>query len=227
MDNISANPQQHESGDSYLAVLSKQIWVDLYEGMQIRERPLMELCKEIVKCFSKGREPQWPKEFKVLMERVDDYWRYELNTDGIERECSHARLYQIISLVKIYEMVIQRGPVLNKDAVQYSSRRDLLRAISDYPGITHKKLSELLDKTPSGLTNFVTTLEKAGYLSTQKVGAKKYYHLSSTGDELLELINNMKQSERDREEREETVEADQMENAENSNKQKNYIYINY
>ena len=184
-DNLISKGISLKSADGFFASLCTQIDKDMSEGRQILERPILELCKCIVKYLSNGGTLQLPAEFRMMAERVDNYWRYETKKGDIEREFSYSRVYQLADLVRIWEGEEQRDVAISLEAWRYSNNLSLLRTIYRSPGLTHKALSEYMQCSPSRLSQIIPPLVDNDYLLAQRIGSKKYYHLSGKGERLL------------------------------------------
>ena len=177
-----------KTSDKYFASLCIQIDLDMSEGRPILERQIHELSRWITKSLSNSGAMSLPEEFCILVERVDNYWRYETKTKDLERELSYARIYQLVSLVRIWENEKQQDVIVDMEVELYKNNVILLRIIYQSPGVTHKALSECLKCTPCRLSQVIPPLVDNGYLLVQRIGSKKYYHLSGKGERLLTYI---------------------------------------
>jgi predicted transcriptional regulator len=179
------------SDDELFIMLSNQIREDLSKGRPIQERPLLELATRVFEYITDGDGKQLPEEFYALTERVDDYWHYENNTDN-ECEFSYARLYQMISTVKIWEHERAWKKKLNEDICrsQYMKYFELLQIVNEHSGIVHEALVELLSSA-SGLAEDARLLEKEGFLHIRNIGRKKYYHMSRDGERLFKRLEQI------------------------------------
>lgn len=154
----------------------------------IQERTLLDFNKMVIWTI-KNNITELPNSFDELTGHVSDYWHYELNEESnSERKYSYIRLYQMVNTINTFyaERNLQDKALLALE--QNSQNIVAIRLIQQSPGITHKRLREILDIPSSTLRDQLDALEKGGFLSGRRSGDERYYMLTNAGDVLYQTL---------------------------------------
>ena len=127
--------------------------------------------------------------FQNLSRRMSDYWHYGLmHETNPDRGYSYVRLYQMITMIQTYYADCELDHRIHGALENNRSNADLIAQIRHAPGITHRKLCEVLAATSDDLQRKLRTLEKEGYVTGQRFGEERFYVLSNAGDTLYDYL---------------------------------------
>lgn len=155
----------------------------------VPERTLLDFSRMTCQLIYDGLSDGIPAGFTELTEAVEEYWHYIAHKDkNVERRFSYIRLYQITSMVRIFERERQQEQLIFDLTEKNRKHSYLLRCIHDSPGITHKELSKKLSISPSMLSHRTDQLEAQGILDNRRIGKCKYYSLSNLGLSLYKRL---------------------------------------
>jgi len=196
-DQVLRKEQNLLSSDKKNEELSKicdALCETLEASRQVQNRVLLDFSRLTSMLIYDGLYDGIPEKYEALAEEIDDYWRYDAASDTDRERClSYARLYQITSMVRIFERERQHAKTLSDLAERNRNNYELLKLINTKPNITYKEICVELCLPSSTLSHRMTQLESQGLLDSRRLGKNKFYSLSFSGMNLFRYLDEMDQ----------------------------------
>lgn len=124
-----------------------------------------------------------------LSRRISDYWHFEVNNDtNLNRKHSYIRLYQVVSLFQIFCQEQEREKKACIALRENGQNMGPIISVQRFPGITHRKLRELLQLSTEELQTQLEPLKKEGFLIGHRSGEDQFYMLTNDGEALYNQL---------------------------------------
>lgn len=139
-----------------------------------------------------------PNVLDGLYGSISDYWHFEANSDtNFKRKHSYIRLYQMLALLQNFAVEQEQNQKALSVLEKNIQNMGIISFLHSYPGITHRKLREILDLSSEELQVQLDSLKKGGFLTNRRSGEEQYYMLTNAGEALygqLHLQERKKQT---------------------------------
>ena len=176
--------------DELLSNMCVALSETLAASKHVQDRVLLDFSRLTSKLIYDGLYDGIPEKYAALAEEIDDYWRYDAAGDEDRERClSYTRLYQITSMIRIFERERRHIRVLSDLAEKNQQHYELLKLVNNKPNITHKEICEKLSLTSSALSHRMTQLEGQGLIDSRRLGKNKFYSLSFSGMHLFRHLD--------------------------------------
>lgn len=155
----------------------------IFESMEKNEWNedlLYDISTEIVDKFDEIVSNNLPQNFNELIDYADSYWRGYKNEDTPEHAFYMGRLYGIMDLVQRKCDQIMQQKVCQKYEYDLKYYK-IFETINLYPGIIHNDLTEYIQSSKSGLSQFIKKPIDDGLIKAVKFGREKHYYLTPLG----------------------------------------------
>lgn len=120
-----------------------------------------------------------------LSGQISDYWHFEANTDtNFKRKHSYIRLYQMVTLLQSFAHEQEQKQKVLVALRENMQNMKTISFLHSYPGITRRKLREILGLSSEELQAQLDTLKKERFLTSRRSGEEQYYMLTSDGEAL-------------------------------------------
>ncbi len=145
-------------------------------------------------------------DYRQISARVEKKWQYrELEDLSLGEAFLYGSLWGGIKIEDLYEDRVRQQESMEKLVSVYAPKQWLFRAIYYNPGIRHKDLAKKGNQSPSQLSQLMTSVEREGLITYNRVGREKYYYLQKRGDQLYKLLKERQASEAFKQKREKTI----------------------
>ena len=162
----------------------------------VYEKMIMDFSLLIARLIHNSILFELPSSFEKMVEIVEGYWFYSAHQEeDSELSFSYVRIYQNISMLKVYASNNRRENSIQEASVRYRKHRRIIQVVHDNPGLTHKDLSTILNMSPSNLTQRIASLIDQGYIYANRTGKYIYYALSNKGLELFAYLSEKNDTE--------------------------------
>lgn len=169
-----------------IRILSK-----LKEQEEVRDEQISLFLKLSLKIIESSEVPELPRSFFLLKENVYKCWIYE-KVDELDSNQAfiYGNLWGALKLIEVAEKNRENRKTMETLARKYESSRSVFQNMRDKPGIKHKELAERCKKTPSGLSQFLSSVKEEQLFYDIRLGREKYYYLEERGLILLDKIES-------------------------------------
>jgi len=124
-----------------------------------------------------------------LSGRISDYWHFEINNDtDSNRKYSYVRLYQMVSLLQDFFREQERENKAFAELQENKYNIDLIFLIQSHPGITRRKIYDLVHMPSEELQTQIDLFKKNGLLVSRRSGEDQYYMLTNDGETLYNQL---------------------------------------
>lgn len=174
------------------------IFEHLLNREPVSDELLYEFLQDAEKIVTSGCVNEIPSEFWEFQNYVDMYWR----SRKYEREENRQIIYQMGQLLACVNMIrdiadtVVEKYSIKEYARQWRNRYPVFKAMHNECGITHKKLAQAAEISPSALSQFVNRTKWDGYFTSRTAGREKYYYLTEQGEELYKLLRDDQEKDR-------------------------------
>ena len=172
---------------------------------------LANICSGLIERLSLKKYPQ-EEQVNIFLEGLLDYWdvnkenlpvSYYDFTGQIEKKWNYRHFEEsmasediflcgsILGASRLMQLKTKRSEHQKEYALlseKYKSGYNVFTLLQTNPGIMHKELAGRIDKTPSGLTQFLAPMTRDGLLTFQRIGREKHYYLLPKGETVFTLI---------------------------------------
>lgn len=126
-----------------------------------------------------------PNVLDELYGSISDYWHFEANSDtNFKRKHSYIRLYQMVALLQNFAEEQEQNQKALIALEKNMWNMEIISFLHSYPGITHRKLREMLGLSSEELQVQLDTLKKGEFLTNRRSGEEQYYMLTNAGEAL-------------------------------------------
>lgn len=168
----------------------------LKQQREIREEQISLFLKLSLKIIDSTEELELPRSFYLLKENVYKCWLYEeIGELDANQAFVYGNLWGALKLIDFAKKSRENRKVLDSLACQYEKNSYVFQIMNDNPGIKHKDLAELSNKTPSELSQFLSKIKEEQLFYDVRLGREKYYYLEERG---ISLLNKMKKQAEDK-----------------------------